>query len=881
VSSPAFSEPAGATPAMRQYFEAKRQYRDAIVFFRMGDFYEMFYEDALTAARALELTLTSRSKDASGGAIPMCGIPFHAADGYIARLVKKGFRVAVCEQVEDPRKAKGLVRREVVRVVSPGTLTDSSYLDAREPAFLMAIAPSDPGPCYGVALLDLSTGEFTTAEYRGAEGRQALADELAILRPREIVAPDTFADAAALLAQVRLDARITHADGWTFEHESARRTLLEQLQAKSLEGYGLDDRAAAVCAAGALVQYLRDTQKADLAHVREISFRAGAECLLIDATTLRNLEVIDAADGGRTGSLLHEIDRTMTSMGGRLLRAWLLRPLLAIERIQDRLDAVEELAFRSTERAKVRDTLKSVHDIERLVARASLGIAGPRDLVSLRQSLAAVPRVRMVLSDLQAPLVRSLLAEIDDLADVRDDLDRTLLDEPPAVARDGGMIRDGVDPELDELRTISRSGKGDIAQMEDEERARTGISSLKIRYNRVFGYYIEVSKSNLGSVPPDYHRKQTIAGGERFITPALKNYEERVLGADERILEKEVAIFEALRARVAAEAPRIQDTARGLAALDVLSSLAETAAAQNYTKPMMHAGDELIAVDVRHPVVERHVADAFVPNDVALDASTRQLVVLTGPNMGGKSTYLRQTALLSLLAQAGSFVPARSAKLPIVDRIFARVGASDNIARGQSTFMVEMQETANILHSATSRSLLILDEIGRGTSTFDGLSLAWAVAEHLASSARARPKTIFATHYHELTDLADALPNVANFHVVVREWQDNIVFLRKVVPGRSDRSYGIQVARLAGLPAPVVARAREILNGLERDELSRGGRPSLNASAADGTRQLGLFQAPPVEEDPVVTRLKAADVDNMTPMQALALLAELKREASG
>ncbi len=881
MSSPAFSEPAGATPAMRQYFEAKRQYRDAIVFFRMGDFYEMFYEDALTAARALELTLTSRSKDASGGAIPMCGIPFHAADGYIARLVKKGFRVAVCEQVEDPRKAKGLVRREVVRVVSPGTLTDSSYLDAREPAFLMAIAPSDPGPCYGVALLDLSTGEFTTAEYRGAEGRQALADELAILRPREIVAPDTFADAAALLAQVRLDARITHADGWTFEHESARRTLLEQLQAKSLEGYGLDDRAAAVCAAGALVQYLRDTQKADLAHVREISFRAGAECLLIDATTLRNLEVIDAADGGRTGSLLHEIDRTMTSMGGRLLRAWLLRPLLAIERIQDRLDAVEELAFRSTERAKVRDTLKSVHDIERLVARASLGIAGPRDLVSLRQSLAAVPRVRMVLSDLQAPLVRSLLAEIDDLADVRDDLDRTLLDEPPAVARDGGMIRDGVDPELDELRTISRSGKGDIAQMEDEERARTGISSLKIRYNRVFGHYIEVSKSNLGSVPPDYHRKQTIAGGERFITPALKNYEERVLGADERILEKEVAIFEALRARVAAEAPRIQDTARGLAALDVLSSLAETAAAQNYTKPMMHAGDELIAVDVRHPVVERHVADAFVPNDVALDASTRQLVVLTGPNMGGKSTYLRQTALLSLLAQAGSFVPARSAKLPIVDRIFARVGASDNIARGQSTFMVEMQETANILHSATSRSLLILDEIGRGTSTFDGLSLAWAVAEHLASSARARPKTIFATHYHELTDLADALPNVANFHVVVREWQDNIVFLRKVVPGRSDRSYGIQVARLAGLPAPVVARAREILNGLERDELSRGGRPSLNASAADGTRQLGLFQAPPVEEDPVVTRLKAADVDNMTPMQALALLAELKREASG
>jgi DNA mismatch repair protein MutS len=881
VSSPAFSEPAGATPAMRQYFEAKRQYRDAIVFFRMGDFYEMFYEDALTAARALELTLTSRSKDASGGAIPMCGVPHHAGDGYIARLVKKGFRVAVCEQMEDPKKAKGVVKREVIRVVSPGTLTDAGYLDAREPAFLMAIAPATAGPGYGVSLLDLSTGEFTTAEYHGPAGRQALADELAILRPKEIIAPDGFEDAAALVAEVRITARVTYADGWTFDHESARRTLLEQLQARSLAGFGLEDRTAAVRAAGALVQYLRDTQKADLAHVREIAFRAGADCLLVDATTLRNLEVLEAADGGRTGSLLHEVDRTMTAMGGRALRAWMLRPLLALERIQDRLDAVEDFAFRSTERAKLRDALKSIHDIERLVARASLGIAGPRDLVSLRQSIAVVPRVRLVLSDLQAPLVRSVLAELDDLADLRDELDRTLNEDPPAMARDGGMIRDGIDQELDDLRTISRSGKQHIAQMEEAERARTGIQSLKIRYNRVFGYYIEISKSNLGSVPADYHRKQTIAGGERFITPALKEYEEKVLGADERILEREVAIFERLRARVAAEAPRVQDTARGLATLDVLSALAETAAAQNYTKPLMHGGDELTAIDVRHPVVERHVPDAFVPNDVTLDAAERQLIVLTGPNMGGKSTYLRQTALLCLMAQAGSFVPAKSAKLPIVDRIFARVGASDNIARGQSTFMVEMQETANILHSATSRSLLILDEIGRGTATFDGLSLAWAVAEHLASNTRARPKTIFATHYHELTDLADALPNVANYHVVVREWQDDIVFLRKVVPGRSDRSYGIQVARLAGLPPAVVARAREILNGLERDELSRGGRPSLSGTAADGTRQLGLFQAAPPADDPTVLRLRSVDVDNLTPMQALALLAELKREAGG
>jgi DNA mismatch repair protein MutS len=880
MASPAVSsEPAGATPAMRQYFEAKRQYRDAIVFFRMGDFYEMFYEDALTAARALELTLTSRSKDASGGAIPMCGLPYHAADGYIARLVKKGFRVAICEQVEDPKKTKGLVRREVVRVVSPGTLTDAGYLEAREPAFLMGISPAPPGPGYGVALLDLSTGEFTTAEYRGADARQALADELMVLRPREIVAPDIVTDVAALVEELRLPARVTVADAWTFEFESARRTLLAQLQAHSLQGFGLEERPAAVCAAGALVQYLRDTQKADLAHVREITFRTGADCLVVDPTTLRNLEVLEAAEGGKTGSLLHELDRTVTPMGGRLLRAWLLRPLLALERIQDRLDAVEEFAFRGTDRAKLRETLKTVHDIERMVARASLGTAGPRDLVSLRQSLAAVPRVRMLLEDLQAPLVRSLVAELDDVADVRDPLDRTLVDEPPAVARDGGMVRDGVDPELDDLRTISRSGKQRIAEMEEAERARTGINSLKIRYNRVFGYYIEISKSNLGSVPADYHRKQTIAGGERFITPALKEYEEKVLGADERITAREIAIFEALRQQVSGASPRIQDTARGIAALDVLASMADVASVANYTKPLMHDGDELTATDVRHPVVERLSPEAFVPNDVTLDGGTHQLVILTGPNMGGKSTFLRQTALLCLMAQAGSFVPARTAKLPVVDRLFARVGASDNIARGQSTFMVEMQETANILHSATSRSLVILDEIGRGTATFDGLSLAWAVAEYLASNARARPKTIFATHYHELTDLADAVAGVANFHVVVREWNDDIVFLRKVVPGRSDRSYGIQVARLAGLPPTVVARARDILNGLERDELSRGGRPSLSGAPVDRREQLGLFQVPPAGDDPIHRRLRELDVNELTPMQALSLLADLKREA--
>jgi DNA mismatch repair protein MutS len=866
---------------MRQFFEAKRQHRDAIVFFRMGDFYEMFYEDALTAARALELTLTSRAKDSSGGAIPMCGVPFHAADGYIARLVRKGFRVAICEQVEDPRKAKGLVRREVVRVVSPGTLTDASYLEAREPAFLMAVSQMAASHGFGVALLDLSTGEFTTAEYAGASARQALADELAVLRPREILVPAGWPEPAEVIGALKLPTLITSLDAWMFDRDGARAALLAQLRAQSLAGFGLEDHAAATTAAGALVQHLRDTQKADLDHIRGIAHRTGADHLMIDPTTLAHLEVVEATGGGRAGSLLDTLDRTATAMGGRLLRTWLLRPLLSLERIQDRLDAVEELAFRSVERAKVRQTLQTVHDVERLVGRVALGTAGPRDLVALRQSLAAIPRLRMLLEDLQAPLIRSLVAELDDLPALRQDLERTIVDEPPALVRDGGAIRDGVDPELDDLRGTSRSGKQRIAEMEEAERARTGIASLKIRYNRVFGYYIEISRTNLGAVPPDYVRKQTIAGGERFITPALKDYEEKVLGADERIASREVEIFDDLRRQVAAEAPVIQDAARALATLDVLSGLADTATACNYTKPLMHAGDELVATDLRHPVVERLSPDAFVPNDVTLDGGSHQLVVLTGPNMGGKSTYLRQTALVALMAQVGSFVAARTAKLPVVDRIFARVGASDNIARGQSTFMVEMQETANILHAATSRSLVILDEIGRGTATFDGLSLAWAVAEYLASNPAARPKTLFATHYHELTDLADALPSVANFHVVVREWNDDIVFLRKVTPGRSDRSYGIQVARLAGLPPPVVARAREILNGLERDELSRGGRPSLSGAGV-GNRQLGLFQAPEAPaESPVVQRLRQVDVDHLTPMQALALLADLKREVDG
>ena len=878
---------------MRQYLEAKRQYRDAIVFFRMGDFYEMFYEDALVAARALDLTLTSRSKDADGGSIPMCGIPFHAAETYLSRLVKKGFRVAICEQVEDPRKAKGLVRREVVRVISPGTFTEGDYLDSREPAFLMAIAPVSTGDqpaaadarpasartaAIGAALLDLSTGEFQAAEYHGPGGHRALLDELAVLKPREIVLPSESVVDDVVPAVLRGTASVTTVDGWTFELESARRTLLQQLRTQSLEGFGLEHHPAAIRAAGALVHYLKDTQKAELSHVREVSFKEHADRLVIDPLTIRHLELVESTEGGRAGSLLAEIDRTVTPMGARLLRAWLLRPLVALEPIRDRLDAVEDFAFRTTDRGKVRDALSGVSDMERLVARAALGTAGPRDLVALKASLLLVPRLRALLRDMQAPLVTTLVAELDDVADVRDTIESTVIDAPGALAREGGYIRDGVDPEIDDLRHISRSGKQVIAEMELRERERTGIASLKVRYNRVFGYYIEISKSNLHAVPADYLRKQTIAGGERFVTPARKEYEEKVLGADERILEREIELFEALRARVGAEAPRIQETARALATLDVLASLAEAAALNNYVKPHLHDGDEISVADGRHPVVERHCPDPFVPNDIQLDGTARQLIILTGPNMGGKSTYLRQVALIAVMAQAGSFVPAREAKLCLVDRVFARVGASDNIARGQSTFMVEMQETANILHTATSRSLVILDEIGRGTSTFDGLSIAWAVAEYLASNRRLRPKTLFATHYHELTDLADTHAGVVNAHVAAREWRDDIVFLRKVIPGRSDRSYGIQVARLAGLPAEVISRARSILAALEEDAMARGGRPSLTGQAAASRQQLGLFEAP-TAMDTVARRLREIDVDRLTPLEALTLLADLKREA--
>jgi DNA mismatch repair protein MutS len=1000
------------TPLMMQYHAAKKQHPGALMLFRLGDFYELFYDDAVVASRLLQITLTARNKE-KGQAVPMCGVPYHAAENYIARLIRAGHKVAICEQMEEPGPGKKIVRREVIRVLTPGTATGSSLVESKENNFLAAVArgrgaekstamasgaeaPDEkadvtaglkPRPSHaqvppgagargrsagrrgentiGLAYVDLSTGEFRATEFGGEKAEARLRDELGILRPREILLsrPVTLFPVAAVNEMDGLGGVETRLDDWVFETSYATRLLEEHFRVASLDGFGLDGHAQAAAAAGALVHYLRETSAigartaedaaknpslrpagAGLEHLDRIAYYEQQDALILDAVTVRNLELVEPAMGDdSSATLLKAIDETATGMGARLLRAWVLRPEIALGEIEARLGAVAELKARTIEREEIRHELEGVLDLERLTSKVTLGAVTPRDLIALRASLEKIPSLRKLMmeveeveeakeveektnrrlnsgAELRSRRLSSLHERMDEMADVRDAIARGIADDPPAMANEAGVIRRGFHAELDELRDIMKTGRQIIASMEERERKRTGIASLKIRYNQVFGYYIEISKPNLHLAPADYERKQTLVNAERFTSSELKDYERKVLSAEERVLEIERRLYAEIREAIAREAGRLRRTAAAIAQLDVLVNFARIAAARNYTRPEFTeketkakadsplrpaprtnreenqkardsarndstaAGGEeaaaktgrgvLMIAGGRHPVIEKLLeerGERFVPNDLYLDDETQFLLVITGPNMGGKSTYLRQAALISILAQMGSFVPAVQAKLPLVDRIFTRIGASDNLARGRSTFLVEMSEVAAILNTATAASLVLLDEVGRGTSTFDGLSIAWAVVESL--HAGARPRTLFATHYHELTELEQLLPGVKNVHVSVEEAGSEIVFLRRVEPGSADKSYGIEVARLAGLPNAVILRAREILRWHEQseDQLTE----KLSPGAAAPVAQQASFTA--IDES-VLEALRGADLNKLTPLEALNLLAALQRQ---
>ncbi len=897
-----------STPLMRQYAAVKKEHPTALLFFRLGDFYELFFDDAIVAAKELQITLTSRNKE-KGIAVPMCGVPHHAAEGYIGKLIRKGFKVAICEQMEDARLAKKqigtkLVRREVTRVVTPGTAADS-LLGSEENNFLAALA--QVGESVGFAALDLSTGEFRATEFSGENALRRVQEELEQLRPKELlygsaaplfdgrrrqVSLDRTQEAAAPvhtlpthLPQPRAAGAAwaeTPLDDWIFAPDHAIPLLENHFGVLSLEGFGLAGRTAAAAAAGAILYYVRSTQRGALDHVDRIGWYERQNCLVLDAVTVRNLELIEPLFAGTDAgiTLFRSIDSTITPMGKRLLRAWLLRPSLDLAEINARLDAVEASVRETIAREELRRALDGVLDLERLLSRVTLETANPRDVLALAASLAKIPAIKNAAGRLPAERLKSLRESLDELTELRERIEKTIVAEPPLSFADGGVIAVGVDRDLDELRELSRNSKQVLAQIEQRERGRTGIGSLKVKFNSIFGYYIEVSKPNLHLVPQDYERKQTLVGAERFTTPELKEYEAKILDAQEKIVEIERRLFTELRAAIASEAKRIRQTALTLAEVDVLTSLAHVAALRNYCRPhFITATDggsgDLEIIEGRHPVIEQQEmaggSERFVPNDLYLNASTHTILLLTGPNMGGKSTYLRQTALIVILAQMGSFVPARSARLGVMDRVFTRIGASDNLARGRSTFMVEMTETAAILHTATARSLILLDEVGRGTSTYDGLAIAWAAVEYL--HARVRAKTLFATHYFELTGLAEQLSGVKNHHVSVKETGGGIAFLRKVKPGAADRSYGIEVAKLAGLPNEVITRAREVLT--EHESAERELTEHLSPGASPPPTQLTIFT--PISQ-PVLEKLREVDFNRLTPLEALNLLAELKKE---
>lgn len=886
---PPMTEP--STPLMRQYAAIKKEHPHTLLFFRLGDFYELFFDDAVVAARELQITLTSRNKE-KGIAVPMCGVPYHAAENYISKLIRKGFKVAICDQVEDPRLAKKLVRREVTRVVTPGTSADSS-LGSEENNFLAALAEVDTR--VGFAALDLSTGEFRATEFQGEDADRRVEEELEQLRPRELLyasstplfdapseadsASDGTRQGKARTAPHNFACLDTPLDDWIFAPDHAIPLLENHFGVLSLEGFGLSAKPAAASAAGAILHYVRSTQRGKLDHVDRIGFYERQSCLVLDAVTVRNLELIEplfaGSDAGVT--LFRSIDRTVTPMGKRLLRSWMLRPSIDLAEISARLDAVQAQVRDTVAREELRRALDGILDLERLLSRVTLEAANPRDVLALSASLRRIPSVRKALARLSSDRMSRLDSSVDELGDLRARIEQTIVAEPPLTFAEGGVIAPGVDKDLDEIRNLSRNSKQYLAQIEQRERRRTGIGSLKVKFNSIFGYYLEISKANLHLVPADYDRKQTLVNAERYTTPELKEYESKIIDAQEKIVEIERRLFAELRAVIAGEAKRIRQTALALAELDVLASLAQVAALRNYCRPTFDDSGDIEIMEGRHAVIEQQEQsggrERFVPNDVFLNSTTHMILVLTGPNMGGKSTYLRQVALSVILAQMGSFVPARSARLSVVDRVFTRIGASDNLARGRSTFMVEMTETAAILHTATAKSLILLDEIGRGTATYDGLAIAWAGIEYI--HARTRAKTLFATHYFELTELAARLSGVKNYHVSVKETGGGIIFLRKVEVGAADRSYGIEVAKLAGLPHEVIERAREVLQEHENAEQRLSDQLTDDQIDPSPPAQLTIFT--PLSHQ-VVDRLREIDLNRLTPLEALNLLAELKKQ---
>lgn len=875
------------TPMLRQYLDIKKEYPGTILFFRLGDFYEMFNEDAIVGARELEITLTARQKD-SPNPIPMCGVPHHAATNYIARLVKKGYRVAICEQAEAAGKGVKLVKREVVRVITPGTAVDSQLSESRDSNYLVAISATRDR--VGVAVLELSTGSFQSTEFSGGRAFQNAVEQIDSFGPRELIfSPEAGArvreaylegSSGPLLSEPNSSHTNNGITLTELENDvaliEASQTLSQHFGTKDLSGFGLSDRPEAVRAASQCLNYAKRTQKAAVGHIAEISYFDSSDCMVVDAVTLRNLDLLSSRHDNSKHTLIDVLDETITSMGGRLLRAWVLRPSIKRSEIQTRQAAVNELTD-TILRQQIRLLLKEVSDLERLVGRLNLGNAGPRDLLVLRRSIGQAPAINTCIADSRSLLLQVLAENIFELPELADLIDQAVSDEPPVNLADGGVIRDGFSTELDELRNISRSGKQTIASFEEAERKRTGITTLKVRFNNVFGYYIEVSKAQLARVPQDYERRQTLANAERFTTPELKEWEQKVLGAESKIVELESKLFSEVRESAKAETQKLQSTARAIATLDALASLAETSSKRNYVCPTLHDGDEIEIKNGRHPIVEAFLGDSFVPNDAYLNNSTDRLLIVTGANMGGKSTILRQIALIQILAQIGSFVPATSARLPIVDRIWTRVGASDDLASGRSTFMVEMTETAAILHNATPRSLILLDEIGRGTSTFDGLSIAWAVAEYLHNSSEHSAKTLFATHYHELTELAEHLPGAKNYQITATEKDGEVVFLHKLVKGKASKSYGIAVARLAGLPTTVIERSKEVLSKLEQYELAvfaDEGRKGLAMAAGKNiASQFSLFA---ISNEAAIDELRSAEIEKLSPEASKDLLLSLK-----